>query len=84
MDIDRRIAAMRERLEHSTPARMTVTLPSGETITTDPVGVITLFQERGAGEIAGVTTDRDDYRGMAGMLDALCRPAPNRRIADYE
>lgn len=75
---------MRERLERSKPARMTVTLTSGEIITTDPIGAITLLQEREVGEVSGVTTDRADYMGLAGLLDALCRPAPNRRIEDYE
>jgi len=84
MDIDRKIEAMRERLERCKPAKMTVTLTSGEVIVTDPIGAITLFQEREIGQIASVTTDRDDYMGLAGVLDALCRPAPNRRIEDYE
>lgn len=38
MDIDRKIEAMRERLERSKPCRMTITLKSGEQIITDPAG----------------------------------------------
>ena len=84
MNINRRIEYMRGILERSKPARMTVTLATGEIIVTDPIGAITLFQDRGLGEIANVTTDRPEYEGLAGMLAALCRPAPDRRIADYE
>lgn len=84
MNVGRRLEEMRQRLERSKPALMTVTLASGETIITDPIGAITLFQEREVGEIASVTTDRADYMGLAGLLDALCRPAPNRRIEDFE
>ncbi len=84
MNVGRRLEEMRERLERSRPARMTVTLANGETITTDPVGAITLFQEREGKGITGVSTDRTDYMGLAGLLDALCHPAPDRRIEDFE
>ena len=76
MNIDKRLETMRERLERSRPARMVVT--------TDPVGAIELLKNSAVGEIVGVSTDRADYAGLAGCLDALCRPAPNRRIGDYE
>lgn len=73
MDIDRKIEAMRERLERSRPARMTVTLAAGEVIVTDPIGAIKLFQDSDIGEIVNVTTDREDYAELAGLLTALCR-----------
>ncbi len=84
MNVDKRIGEMRERLERSKPARMVVTLANGESITTDPIGAITLFQERKGKGIAGVSTNRADYMGLAVALDVLCRPAPDRRIEDYE
>lgn len=84
MNVGKQLEIMRKRLERSKPARMVVTLANGEVVTTDPVGAIDLLKNSEVGEIVGVTTDRADYMGLAGCLDALCRPAPNRVIADYE
>lgn len=36
MNIGKRLEIMRKRLERSKPARMVVTLASGEVVTTDP------------------------------------------------
>lgn len=80
MNVGKQLELMRKRLERSKPARMVVTLADGEVVDTDPVGAITMLREREIGEIVGVTTDRAE----AGYLDVLCRPAPNRRIEDYE
>ncbi len=84
MTTDRLLEKMRERLERSKPARMVVTYEDGHQVATDPVAAITLLQECRANGITGVTTDRADYAGLAGCLDAMCRPVPNRRIEDYE
>ncbi|USF26955.1 hypothetical protein N510_001888 [Firmicutes bacterium ASF500] len=73
MNIDRRLEAMRERLERSKPVRMTLTLANGEVLNTDPCGAIRAFQERPEGDILNVTTDRTDYAELAGLLTALCR-----------
>ena len=73
MNIDRRLEEMRDRLEHSRPARMIVTLSNGEVVITHPVGAITMFREREIGGIASVKTDSGDYAELAGLLNALCR-----------
>ncbi len=85
MDIDRKIEAMRERLERSRPAKITITFADGSTTVTDPVGALETFREMGPfGAITNIEADRPEYAGMAGMLSAVCRPVPNRRIEDYE
>lgn len=85
MNIDKRLEAMRERVERSRPCRMTVTTADGKVVITDPVGAIQLFHDLGPfGAIASVKADRLEYDGLAGMLTAVCHPAPNRRIEDYE
>jgi len=84
MNVGKRLEEMRRRVEQSKPVRMVVTLTSGEVITTDPIGAITLFQKRKGKGVAGVNTNRADYMGLAVALDVLCHPAPNRRIEDYE
>lgn len=74
MNIDRRIEAMRERVERSRPCRVTFTLKSGEVITTDPIGAWSICNDHTlACDVASVTADRDDYAEMAGVLAALCR-----------
>lgn len=84
MNVGKQLELMRKRLERSKPVRMVVTFANGEVVTTDPVGAIHLLKDSEVGEIVGVTTDRGDYMGLAGCLDVLCHPAPNRRIEDYE
>ena len=74
MDIDRKIEAMRERLERSKPCRMTITLKSGEQITTDPAGAWTVCHDHMLlDDVAGVTADRPEYAELAGVIAALCR-----------
>lgn len=84
MNVDRRLENMRERLERSRPAQMVLTLASGEVVVTDPVGAITMLQKSEIGEVVGVTANRADYMGLAGYLDVLCHPAPNRDIRNFE
>lgn len=74
MDIDRKIEAMRERLERSRPCRMTLTLKSGEQIETDPAGAWTVCRDHMLlDDVASVTADRPEYAELAGVIAALCR-----------
>ena len=74
MDIDRKIEAMRERLERSRPCRMTITLKSGEQIETDPAGAWTVCHDHMfSADVVDVTADRPEYAELAGVIAALCR-----------
>lgn len=84
MNVGKQLELMRKRMEQSKAARIVVTLASGGVVTTDPVGAIDLLKNSEVGKIVGVTTDRADYMGLAGSLDVLCRPAPNRKVEDFE
>lgn len=85
MNINRRLEAMRERLEHFRPCTMTITLKSGRAITADPAAAWDIFRIRAReGGVAFVSADRDEYAAAAGIMTVLCRPAPNREISDYE
>lgn len=85
MDIDRKIEAMRARLERSRPCRMTITLKSGEQIETDPIGAWAVCRDHMMqGDVINVTADRPEYAAAAGIMTVLCHPVPNRRLADYE
>ena len=85
MGIDRKIEAMRERLERSRPAKIMITFADGSSTTTDPAGAIDIFRARGpSGNIAAFTPDSPEYDGLCGALSALCHPVPDRRIEDFE
>lgn len=84
MNIDRRLEQMRERLENSKPAKMTVTFKDGNTVTVDPASVITLLRGGEMREIVSITANRPEYAAAAGIMTILCHPAPNRRIEDFE
>ncbi|MCI8915606.1 MAG: hypothetical protein HFF26_02925 [Oscillospiraceae bacterium] len=84
MNVSKQLERMRKRLEQSKAAQIRVTFANGEVVTTDAVGAITLLRDSGVGKVVGVTTDRADYMGLAGCLDALCRPAHNRKVEDFE
>ena len=74
MNVDRRLEQMRERLERSRPCRMTITLKSGEQITTDPAGAWTVCHDHTlVGDVASVTADKPEYAELAGLIAALCR-----------
>lgn len=83
MNVGKQLELMRKRLERSKPARIVVTFASGEVVTADAIGAIALLRDSGDGGVVGVTTDRADYMGLAGCLDALCRTVPNRDIRDF-
>lgn len=86
MNINRRLEAMRERLERSRPCRMVVTFKSGEIIETagQVAALKTMVDYINSGEIVSVTADRPEYEAMANLMYVLCHPAPNRAIMDYE
>lgn len=85
MNINRRLEAMRERLERSRPCTMTFTLKNGKTIKADPAAAWDIFRGRAReGDVAFVSADRDEYAAAAGIMTVLCHPAPNREISDYE
>lgn len=74
MDIDKKIEAMRERLERSRPCQMMITLKSGEQITTDPAGAwIVCHDHMFSGDVTNVTADKPEYAELAGLIAALCR-----------
>lgn len=85
MNINRRLEAMRERLERSRPCTMTFTLKNSEIIKANPAAAWDIFRGRAReGDIAFVFADRDEYAAAAGIMTVLCHPAPNREISDYE
>lgn len=83
MTTDRLLEKMRERLERSKPAKMVVTLASGEVVNTDPVGAWDIVRNYGQ-DIVDVKTDRPEYQAAAAIMGVIAHPAPNRRIEDYE
>lgn len=85
MRVDRLLEQMRERLERSKPARVTVTLKGGGSTTIDYTGALDIFRQLGPfGSIAEFTTNRSEYMAAAGIMTVLCHPAPNREIENYE
>ncbi len=53
---------------------MTITLKSGDQITTDPAGAWTVCHDHTLwGDVANVTADRPEYAELAGVIAALCR-----------
>ena len=74
MNVDKRLEQMRERIERSRPCRMTITLKSGEQITTDPAGAWAVCGDHMfSNDVVNVTADRPEYLGTAGVIAALCR-----------
>lgn len=74
MNVDRRLEQMRERLERSRPCQMTITLKSGEQITTDPAGAWNVCHDHTlVWDVANVTADKPEYMELAGLIAALCR-----------
>ena len=82
--ISRRLDALQQLVDRGRPCKVVVTFTDGSNTTTDPVGAINLFRERGpSGDIAAFTPDRSEYYGLCGALSALCNPVPDRR-EDFE
>lgn len=85
MNIDKRLDELRERLERSKPCQITLTLKSGEQIITDQAGVWTVCHDYILfDDVVNVAADRPEYSGLSRLIAALCHPAPNRRLEDYE
>lgn len=85
MNINRRLEAMRERLEHFRPCTMTITQKNGRSITAAPAAAWDFFLGYARkGTVAAVSSDRGEYVAAAGIMTVLCHPAPNREIEDYE
>lgn len=85
MKIDRLLEQMRERLERSKPAQVTVTFKGGGSTTTDYTGALDIFRQLGPfGSIAEFTTNRSEYAAATNIMTVLCHPALNREIEDYE
>lgn len=84
MNIDRRLEAMRERLERSRPCTMTFTLKNGKTIKADPAAWDIFRSHAREGGVAAVSADRGEYAAAAGIMSVLCRPVPNRELFNYE
>lgn len=85
MNINRRLEAIRDRLEHFRPCTMTITLKSGRAITADPAAAWDIFRSHAReGGVAAVSADRGEYAAAAGIMTVLCHPAPNREISNYE
>lgn len=83
--ISRRLAALQQIADRRKPCKVVVTFADGSNTTTDPAGAIDIFRERGPfGTISSFSPDRPEYDGLCGALSALCNPAPNRRLEDFE
>lgn len=84
MNIGRRLEQMRERLERSKPARMTVISSDGSVTVTDPVGALAIVRDSMTREnVVSITADRPEYRAAAAIWTIVCHPAPDRRITDF-
>lgn len=70
------LQALVDELRLRQPARMIVTLNDGRRVVTDPVGAIQLWRD---GEVAQVSTERDDYAELAGVLSALSESERNNQ-----
>ncbi len=83
--ITRRLDALQREADKSRPCHLTVVFKDGHQTVTDPVGAISLFREHGPfGAIDRFEADRPEYDGLAGMMTAVCHPAKNREVNDFE
>lgn len=67
----RRLETLQAFADRQRPAVVTVTLATGETITTDPVGMIGLCGQRGLEGIADIQTDSPGYVELCGAMLAV-------------
>lgn len=83
--IKRRLDALEESIDRNSPCQMKITFVDGSTTVTGVAGALGIMQnlEQYDGKVINVEANQPGYEGLAGLLAALCRPAPNRRIEDY-
>lgn len=84
MNIDRRLEYMRELLHRSRPCLAILHMKNGETVTVRLPDAIEKMRP-------GDTVEDIEFEGnlegqglLPYLLKGLCRPAPDRRISDYE
>ena len=81
----RRLALLQQITGANRPAQVVIRFTNGTATVTTPGGAIDILRERGAcGEVDSFQTDNPLYSGWARLLTGLLRPAPDRRIEDYE
>ena len=84
MNINRRLEAMRERLEHFRPCLAILHMKSGETVT---VRLPDAIEKMRPGDTVKDIEFEGNLEGqglLPYLLKGLCHPAPNREIENYE
>ena len=81
----RRLALLQHIADKNKPAQVVIRFTNGTATVTTPGGAMDAFRVRGqSGEIAGFSSDNSTFGPWAQLLTVLLRPAPDRRIEDYE
>lgn len=83
--ITRRLAALQAFADRQRSAVVAVHFTNGTTTVTTPGGALDAFRAHGkSGEIAGFSSNNSIFGPWTQLLTILLRPAPNRRIEDFE
>ena len=67
----RRLESLQTFADRQRPAVVTVTFATGETITTDPAGMLGLCQTHGLDSIADIQTDNPGYVELCAVMLAV-------------
>lgn len=72
MDTNKRLEAIRAKLERFNGSRLAVTLVDGETIIVSPTEAIGLFRSPEADKTVSVAAESTANKPLAALLNALC------------
>lgn len=72
MDVNKRLEAIRTKLERFNNSRLVVTMADGETLTASPTEAIGLFRSPEADKIVSVAAESAANEPLAALLNALC------------
>lgn len=81
--ITRRLNTLQRIADRGKPCEYTVRFKDGGATTADPISVWNICRTVGE-RVEGITAKRPEYTAAAGIMTVICRPAPDRRIEDFE